>query len=122
MSRDQIHDILAGLPVRYWPVFLWNLVWFSLFQAEAWAETGGFYTVAVTTTGQILITGIFVNDAPAEADWTQHAPREPWAALDPQAIAAMIEALAGGWPDCTVIGLLLDGPCPANAPATLNSS
>ena len=118
MSRDQILDILAGLPARYWPVFLWNLVWFSLFQAE----TGGFYTVAVTTTGQILITGIFVNDAPKETDWTQHAPREPWAALDPQAIAAMIEALAGGLPNCAVIAVLLDGPCPAGAPAILNSS
>ena len=120
--RDQILDTLAKLPARYWPVFFWELIWVTVFCETNWTEHGGFILFGVTKTGRIHIVGLFIHEGPDQCDWTRHAPREPWAALDPQAIAAVIEALAGEGLDCTGIGLLLDDLCPAEAPAVLNSS
>ena len=120
--RDQILDTLAKLPARYWPVFFWDLIWVTVFCETNWTEHGGFILFGVTKTGRIHIVGLFIHEGPDECDWTRHAPREPWAALDPQAIAAAIEALDGEGLDCTGIGLLLDNLCAAEAPAVLNSS
>ena len=120
--RDQILDTLARLPARYWPVFFWDLIWVTVFHETNWAEHGGFIIFGVTKRGRIHIVGLFIHEGPDPCDWTRHAPREPWAALDPQAIAAVIEALDGEIADWTGIGLPLDDLCPADVPAVLNSS
>ena len=120
--RDQILDTLAKLPARYWPVFFWDLIWVTVFCETNWTEHGGFILFGVTKTGRIHIVGLFIHEGPDECDWTRHAPREPWAALDPQAIADAMDALAGETLDCTVIIPLLDSVCPADTPALLNSS
>ena len=122
IARDQLLDILNRLPVRYWPVFFWDLVWLTLFHENTWSETGGFMSFAITKTGRIHILGVFVNDAPDDTDWTRHAPREPWAALDPEVIAAAIEALDGEGLVCTVSVPLLACFWTVEAPAILNSS
>ena len=120
--RDQILETLAKLPARYWPVFFWDLIWVTVFCETNWTEHGGFILFGVTKTGRIHIVGLFIHEGPDQCDWTRHAPREPWAALDPHAIAAVIEALAGETLDWTVFGLLLADLCPAETPAVLNSS
>ena len=122
IARDQLLDILNRLPVRYWPVFFWDLVWLHIFHEDNWAEHGGFMTFAISKTGRIHILGVFVNEGPDDCDWTRHAAQEPWAALDPQAMADAIDALDDDAPIWTAIVLSLDCLWTAEAPAVLNSS
>ncbi|MEQ8558511.1 MAG: hypothetical protein RIB03_09375 [Henriciella sp.] len=116
LTREWIIAVLKTLPVWAWPIFFWDvlgiLAWCS---TEPYPE-GTLVTLGVTWWGRIQVTAVYKPDQPDPCDWTRHAPRAPWADLDPAVIAAALEAfrqegwkwaVSGTFSDC---GRTLPGP------------
>ncbi|MEQ9316598.1 MAG: hypothetical protein RLN72_12160 [Henriciella sp.] len=91
--RDWILETLAGLAVWYWPIFFWEMLRIERYcarrRAAGKAELIG---IGVTRKGRIHIISRMAGDTPDPADWTQFAPRAPWAKLDLGALAVEFAA------------------------------
>ncbi|MEM5516051.1 hypothetical protein WNY37_03750 [Henriciella sp. AS95] len=108
LDRDWILSTLARLPVLYWPVFFLDLLWVQRYmraQRAAHPE-GGMVGIGVTHKGRIHIKWKVTADIRSDADWTVHAPRTPWFALDPDTLAAAFATFAGSACDPTGIDLV----------------
>ncbi|WP_084397540.1 hypothetical protein [Henriciella aquimarina] len=114
VTREWILQILWELPLYYWPVFFWELVQLGRWWATNPVEPGAMVTFQVTGTGRIVMAGYIPAAPPSEPQWSDHAPRAPWRALDPQVISGRLAALAGvAFLRCT-----LGAPCgPFTAPS-----
>lgn len=116
LTRDWILETLALLPVRTWPVFLWEVWWVErYYRAYRAANPVGMLGVGVTRGGRIIITlqmaGEAEKPADGQADWRALAPGEPWLRLAP---AAGFELSGQGTEIdcfCTACAPLLDRSC-----------
>ena len=106
MTRAWILETMRGLPFWVWPVFLWEAACFQVWFAGLKPEARTLVTIGVTWSGRIEVTGVYEGERARKTDWTRHAPRAPWTALDPDALAenlAVFAALFGAARHDTVV-------------------
>lgn len=93
MTREWILQVLNWLPVRLWPVFLWDLVRLRAWWHALPIKTDTLLTFGVTARGRIIVAGLYEGGGPPETEWTRYAPRAPWRAQCLDAAAAAFAAL-----------------------------
>ena len=81
MSRDWIITVLKGLPVWYWPIFLWDAARVGAWWQSLPIRADALLSVGVTPKGRIVVLNVFEGDVPDPGDWTLYVPREPWTRL-----------------------------------------
>ena len=114
MTREWILSVLDLLPVWRWPLFLWDVVRVQLWADELALHVCGYVSLVVTRQGRIVVVEIFEADRPDPADWTRHAPRAPWAALDLDVLSVAHDPACGRGAVETFVPPLQD--CPSRTP------